>query len=255
MSTIEQLMALQNEKTLVDFAGDVRLYQSGSHYWLYTGGAAIQSVVDINAPQVPVLAYQQAMLSAYGILSKMPEKVLNLGFGCGAFERAAACLQQPPVAWTAIEKDQDVLSLVNRYMPLAGQFNVVAAEAVKWLAQDNQHYDLILCDLFVGQHHAPCIEHPDFFVTLRERLAGKGVIALNLAPISNTQMIAILSHAKRQFAHAMLGKIHPYGNLVMCLSTAEPIDKIELANRLQAWDCPFSAATIGFLSTMQCFSF
>lgn len=240
----EQLLKSQNDKTLLASAGGVQLHRSDQRYWLYTGGDAIQSVFDKRQPQTPLLRYQNVMLLAMVLLAQTPKRVLNLGLGIGAFERAFAGLDKPPAQWQAVELDEAVISVVQKHLPLPQSWPVAQTDAEDWLANDKAQYDLILCDLFVGQHHAECVNKPQFFAALYRRLTPNGVVAINLAPTSEAQMMTLLINAKRYFSSGFIGKTPPSANIILCLSQHKIADFQCYAQRAKAleniWPIHFS---------------
>lgn len=244
MNLIEQLLWSQTGQSLVAQVGQAQLHSNAERYWLYTSGEAIQSVYDRQHPQLPMLPYQRLMLSALTMLDNLPRRVLNLGIGIGAFERSFAAVGVELDYWHAVEIDQDIVKLLNQQLPLPESVSVFEGDAFEILKQVKTTYDLILCDLFIGQHHAEVINHQSFFQYLRQNLADQGVVAINLAPSSAGQMTQLLSFAKLYFHSGSLVNFPPFGNVVMCLSTKPQLslqDCLGQIARLQPlWSLPFT---------------
>lgn len=253
MNIIEQLLSEQNEQTLYARCGSIELHRKGTKYWLFTGGLAIQSVFDTQYPQVPVLSYQQSMLVVLALLPGPPSAVLNLGLGLGAFERAFASHQEVPKIWVAIENSQDVVNLVQQHLPLAQSFSLKCADAQQWLIKDKQQYELILCDLFDGQHHADCLNSAAFFAALRARINAGGVVAVNLAPQTERQMVALFAFAKQYFTAGFLTRFPDSGNILLCLTTNKLEEFSIIEYRAQQLEALWSINFRKILEQIHCF--
>ncbi len=226
MDLIKTLLGRQNSATFVADCGDIALYHDGDCYWLYGGGEAIQAVCHVKAPTELVLNYQKNMMAALALVSKMPQQVLNLGFGIGAFERCFAAISHPPQQWLAVEQSGALIAQVLQHLPLTQDWPVSHDDAYHFLQNDNGQYDLILVDLFNGQYHAECIDHPDFFTLLASRLTPEGVVTLNLAPRSDEHLMMLLACAKQCFNGGFLGHSEGSANLILIL-THKPQQRLQ----------------------------
>ena len=253
-SLVHQLINLQKKHhTLVDSAGGainddpnaIEIHQYQNRRWVYTGGLSVQSTLDLNNPGELVHVYQQVMLIV-PLLYNSPKQILNLGYGGGAFERFFAS-SNADVGMVAVEANANQILLTQKHMQVPINWPVVNTTAEQFLATNivnGELFDLILVDLFIGQDHAPCLHQNDFYHHASLALNSKGLLAVNLAPDNDAQMINLLHVAKRHFPYGFLSKVPNCGNLVMVLSQSPlpSIDKLSFNIRTshQQWQLNFA---------------
>ena len=237
---IRTLLDQSSSQTCVARSDGGALHRNEHWYWLHTGGRSIQSVIDIGHPSCPVLPYQQAMLAVLSLTGTLPQTVLNLGFGGGAFERCFAEFI-PQLQWQAVDNDAGLVDLVKVHLPLPRDWPVDIADASLYLA-DNPGYsaDLILCDLFCGENHADCLEQGDFYRDAAAALTGEGVMAVNLAPLSEAGLVKIIAHARKCFRATLLAQLPPYGNVILLLGKSQLQAQSVLQHNAARWSarCP-----------------
>jgi spermidine synthase len=274
---IEQLLsAQQNGATLLataksaakDSDNSIEVYQHHHRRWIYTGGQSIQSTLDLDAPDHLVQIYQQVMLTSLLCLKELfieerrletPRRILNLGFGGGAFERffVSKCeANNELVEMVGVDANAQLVKLAQQYMQIPAKWPVVIDSAEHYLAMGESQFDLILCDLFVGQNHAPCLSRSDgegndsFYSNAAKRLTDTGVMAINLAPESEAQLLTILHHARQVFCGAMISGVSGQSNLVLVLSKQPMPDIEQLMLKTiacqQQWSLDFAGMLSGF---------
>lgn len=249
-SLVHELITLQkSHPTLIDSAGGevnknenaIEIHQHQHRRWVYTGGLSVQSTLDLNNPSELVHVYQQVMLIV-PLLYQTPKNILNLGYGGGAFERFFAAYngkneQTQAIEMTSVEANANQILLTQKHMQVPSDWPVVNTTAEQFLAANlinQQSFDLLLVDLFVGQDHAPCLHSHEFYHHASLALSHRGLISINLAPNSDVQMINLLHAAKRYFPYGMLSKVPNCGNLVMVASKT-PLPSIQkLSHNIRA---------------------
>lgn len=191
--------------------------------WLTRGGDLMQSVIDLDAPQRLVMPNQQAMLAALA-LTGPPASVLNLGFGGGAFERwFAHYLPATPV--TSVDIDTTTVALAQRHFAVDPAHHVVISDAAGFVHQHHASHTLVLCDLFDGEAHPACLHDTAFYRDLRRLLGNDGVLAMNLSPADNNELLALLVVMRKSFGSARLLPIKGHGNVVVLLSNSATQDQ------------------------------
>ncbi|MCJ8272864.1 MAG: hypothetical protein MJK04_26140 [Psychrosphaera sp.] len=273
---IEQLLsAQQNGATLLATAksaatcsdNSIEVYQHHNHRWIYTGGESIKSTLDLDAPDYLVQTYQQVMLISMLCLKEQPKdtprRILNLGFGGGAFERffidknvSKRVANNEFVEVVSVDANAQLVKLAQQYMKVPENHPVVIDSAEHYLAKGESLFDLILCDLFVGQHHAACLRGAegyggnDFYRNAAKRLIDSGVMAINLAPESEAELMTILHHARQAFCGAMISGVSGQSNLVLVLSkqVMPNIEQLMLKTTAcqQQWSLDFAEMLSGF---------
>ena len=243
-SLVHELINLQKKHpTLLDSAGGkinddpnaIEIHQHQHRRWVYTGGLSVQSTLDLHNPTELVHVYQQVMLIV-PLLHLIPSKILNLGFGGGAFERFFAS-HKAYLDITSVEANANQILLTQKHMQVPTEWPVVNSTAEQYLAAnlvEQQKFDLILVDLFMGQNHAPCLQSHEFYHHASHALGQRGLISINLAPDSNVQMINVLHAAKRYFPYGMLSKVPNCGNVVM-IASKTPLPSVQrLSNNIRS---------------------
>ena len=227
----ERLLALgKNPHSVLERCGDLCVHEHERLRWLHSGGRSIQSVLCLDEPAQLQLPAQQHMLAALLLLAEPPRSVLNLGFGGGGFER---CFGSSPgdVRWLAVEADADVLALARRHLRVPPSAEVLVGSAEQAVASLDEQFDLILCDLFAGERHAPCLEDERFHGRLAERLEAGGVLAINLSPKSEAQLVGVLLHLRRHLPWVMLSNVPDCGNVVLLASRSAQPENVALRAR------------------------
>ncbi len=260
---IEQLLnAQQNGATLLacvkDVQGSIEVYQHLNRRWIYTGGESIQSTLDLEAPDYLVQTYQQVMLTSL-LFIHTPRRILNLGFGGGAFERFFIS-KNDSIEVVPVDTNAQLVRLAQQHMKIPSKWPVVIDSAEHYLANGESQFELILCDLFVGQNHAPCLRGTDggdvgggennFYLKAAKRLTDTGVMAINLAPESEAELMAILHYARQAFCGAMISGVSEQSNLVLVLSKQPLPDITQLMSKITTcqhlWSLDFNQLLTGF---------
>ena len=156
--------------------------------WLTLDGDLVQSLMLVDAPTRLVLPHHLAMLLAL-LWCPQPRRVLNLGFGGGAFERFFAA-QLPACVLESVEINSRLVELARRFFALAALPAIHVADAADYVASAAPGFDLALCDLFTDETHPDCLFDPYFYADLRRCIAPHGALALNTAPIAPTIALA-----------------------------------------------------------------
>lgn len=131
---------------------------------------------------------------------------LILGFGAGAIARLHQ-LFNPELRVTGVEIDPEVVRLGKEYFGMNDLKNIerlAVADVRPYLRADTGKYDLIEMDIFKGGVEVPFyLATREFFQAVREHLASRGILAVNIydpsdnrkieRPIVNT-MASVYSH-------------------------------------------------------------
>ena len=153
----------------------------GSCRYLYFNIRLMQSAMRIKAPDELELRYTQQMMAAL-LFCPRPRRILLIGLGGGSL--AKFCHRRLPGAQlTAVELDPHVIALREAFMLPAddARLQVVAGDGREYLAKVAQGIDLLLVDAFDASGLAPGFADQFFFARARAKLAGKGVLVINLA--------------------------------------------------------------------------
>ncbi|MFT4925053.1 MAG: spermidine synthase [Phenylobacterium sp.] len=266
MALLDKLLGLMaRENTLLNLDNTdgqrIEIHQHGDYRWVFTGGVSIQSVLSLQAPESLVMPYQNMML----VVLLLPQlsgrrcpNILNLGFGGGGFERFFSALKtaQDDMNMVSVELDAQMVALAKTHLLVPQTWPVKIEAAQLYLSRhcqrEEQRFDLILCDLFNGQYHADCLEQKTFYADAADTLTADGVMAVNLAPQSDQELVDILAVTRACFAGVMVSKVEHLGNIVMVLSK-QPLPTMAVLHRLaeeqeklSQWPLDFVTLLAGF---------
>lgn len=181
--------------------------------WLHFGGNAIQSVMSIDAPALPLQPYNIAMLGTL-LFQPRPKRMLNLGFGGGTFERFFRAYY-PELALTSVEANATVIQLAKRFFHIPDDYPVINEAAENFLARNHKRNDLVFCDIFDVHYHPACLFDNHFYLQALNRLTASGVFAVNLLPATESELLAILLAIRQHFPWTLLLEIPDQRNIVL----------------------------------------
>ncbi|MCP5234356.1 MAG: hypothetical protein H6945_01270 [Zoogloeaceae bacterium] len=248
-SLVARLLAAgRDPSTIVAERAGFRVHEASGLRWLYGGGDAIQSVMSLTTPERPLLPATVQLLAAL-LWRPAPATALNLGVGGGAIERFVA-RYLPGLRLCSVEHSHDAIALATRHFALPSTGELVRARAEDFVATDARRYDLVWCDLFDGARQAACLGDGTFLAALCRRLASQGVLAMNLSPHDEAELLHTLMHLRMALPWVALSARSDGGNVVvMAARQALPADTELLARaaRLAQGSMPEIAAVAGAL--------
>lgn len=115
-------------------------------------------------------------------LERLPGKeVLILGLGLGSIPYILEKMMRKQFYYTAVEIDEVVVDLANRYTLeyLDSSVEVLVADAYAFVMQTEQQFDLICMDVFIDVTVPSPFEERDFLEALRESLTEGGILLYN----------------------------------------------------------------------------
>ncbi len=115
-------------------------------------------------------------------LDQLPgDAALILGFGLGSIPLLLEKKFDRRFHYTAVEIDETVLELANRYtMPdIASPIDFVCADAAIFLETTQETFDLICMDIFQDDTVPPAFEDLSFLKNLKQTLSPEGLLLYN----------------------------------------------------------------------------
>lgn len=226
---VERLLAASGDaQTLVERRAGYSVHQHAGLRWLYGGARSVQSVLCLDDPARPVLPATLQMLAAL-VLCPAPSAVLDLGLGGASIERYFA-RYEPATRLVAVEASGAVLELARRHFALPAALELLPGRAEHVVASLAQRFELVFVDLFVGERHAGCVADLTFLAALAGLLAPRGVVAFNLSPGSEAELLEVLLPLRRVLPTVWLAGVRDCGNVVLLASRA-PAPAPRAANR------------------------
>ena len=227
MSLLETLHDLSPEQSELLFSTTldeqlitVRQYQNLR--WLSAGGDMIQSLMDVDKPEQLLLPNLAAMLAVLHF-AEHPQRLLNLGAGAGSFERSLRA-SHPELAIISVEPNRTITELGRRYFNMDNQQQVIEKSAEQFLAGNEEQYDVILCDMFSAEKQPACLYDERFYQNMARAMNPGCVLASNLLPESEDDLIQMLLPLKAHFGWLLLHEVPNHANVVVYALSDRPAD-------------------------------
>jgi spermidine synthase len=211
--TPEQSQLLHSEKVDNQL---IEIREFENYRWLQIGGRFIQGLMDTDFPSQILLPNIQGLMSAL-LVCPQPNRLLNLGFGCGSIERFFI-EKKPELDITSLESSEKVIHLAKEFFYISDQSHIVNALADEYLSNNKTLYDIILCDIFINEKHPACLYEEDFYFNVSNSLEKNGVLAVNLLPDSEQDVMNILLPMKSYFNNISLLEITNHFNAIIFAS-------------------------------------
>ena len=173
------------------------------------------------------------MMLGARLFGDIPQTVLNLGSGTGSFERFFAD-RLPDTSVISVEPSEVMIDLASRFFAISPERSTVNETAERFLAGNDRRYELILCDIFNGELQPDCLMDTDFYKHAAHGLTDGGVMAFNLSPATEQDLLDILMTMRRSFAHVVLVNLVDYGNIVVYAMQHPPLSPVQLQQRAAA---------------------
>ncbi len=211
------------------------------------GQEAVQSRVDLTAPQVLASPYARSMFASY-LYQPQPRRVLVVGLGGGAMVRFLSH-HEPDLRIDVVEIDPVVVRLADHYFGVrsSGNLRVITADAVAFVESTSERYDAIFMDAFLrpsGDTDATGVpaelKTRAFLSRLKEVLAPGGVVAFNIN--EHARMTDDLALVEETFGRVAVYGCAPADNKVAIAVAGEVATDDALRSRVGTLDGKFNGA-------------
>ena len=176
---------------------------------------AVQSVMELAAPDKLALAYTRKMM-AFLLFNQAPGRILLLGLGGGSL--AKFCYGRlPSTALTAVEANADVIALREEFCIPADdhRFRVIHSDGAAYLSTLTPCKDVILADACDHAGMAPQLDSVEFYRDARRCLTPGGVFVTNMCGNASSR-IAHLVKLRNAFDDEFLTlPVRPSGNMIV----------------------------------------
>mgnify|MGYP002784621564 FL=1 len=222
------------------------------------GDELVQSLVDLEDPDTPTLAYTRAMAAAALLLVDDPRQLLLVGLGGGTLVRFAHA-RLPRAELDVVELDPEVVRLAAAWFGVVPgpRLRIHTGDGARYLETTDRTYDIIWLDAFLepgpttDNAGVPAeLRQQELLRTLRARLRPGGVAAFNIHFLSGYRehVDAIAAAFPRVY---MLTSRDSNERIVLALERDQPLDLDALPARAAAldaagtWGIPFAAILDG----------
>lgn len=147
-------------------------------------------------------------------LCEQPHTLLNLGSGCGAFERFFGAVA-PSLRITSVEANPTVARIAREFFKLPAQQPIEISRAEVFLSQHNSRSDLVFCDLHSGAGYPQVLAERSFYQLIHNNLNQQGTLALNLLPRDGEELSQMLAALRQVFRWQYLLEFDDIENIVI----------------------------------------
>jgi len=183
--------------------------------WFEYGGFSTQSVMNKHQP-TQILTPVSRSLLLFLLFKQAPLSILNLGLGGAALERALVTI--PNLTLSAVEASPTIIDMATSYFNLPEQVKVFCQKAEQYIDQTTEVYDVVICDLFIGEKSPDFLFCDDFYEQVASITCDQAVLMINIQADTNLQLFNALSAIKKQFPHIALVEFTDYSNIVLICS-------------------------------------
>lgn len=153
----------------------------GKSRFLYFNVRLMQSEMSLKAPHDLAIRYTQKMM-AFLLFQPRPKRIVLIGLGGGSLIKFCY-YRLPGTQLTAVELDPDVIAFRDTFLlpPDDERLQVLEADGAEFLEKTEKGIDVLLVDAFDKTGFAPSLANREFFENAFAKLAGNGVLVINLA--------------------------------------------------------------------------
>jgi spermidine synthase len=153
----------------------------GKSRFLYFNVRLMQSEMSLKAPYDLAIRYTQKMM-AFLLFQPRPKRIVLIGLGGGSLIKFCH-RRMPGTHLTAIELDPDVIAFRDAFLvpPDDERLQILQADGAEYIANADKGIDVLLVDAFDRTGFAPSLANREFFDHAFAKLAGNGVLVINLA--------------------------------------------------------------------------
>jgi len=153
----------------------------GERRSLHFDGRLVQSVMNLAAPNALDVRYTQKMMS-FLLFHSRPRRLLLIGLGGGSLVKFCH-YRLPATQMTVLENNPDVIALRDAFWvpPDGANLQVMEGDGAEYLERAKKGIDVLLVDAFDRTGFAPSLANREFFEQAYAKLAGNGILVVNLA--------------------------------------------------------------------------
>ena len=191
------------------------IVDDGRRRFLHFDLDAVQSVMELAAPDKLALAYTRNMM-AFLLFNQAPGRILLLGLGGGSL--AKFCYGRlPSAALTAVEANADVISLREEFCIPADdhRFRVIHGDGAAYLSALAPCKDVILADACDHAGIAPELDSVEFYSNARRCLAPGGVFVTNMCGNAGSRLGHLVKLRNAFDDEFLTLPVRPSGNIIV----------------------------------------
>lgn len=205
----------------------IDISEEGGVRFLHFGSLWIQGAMRIARPWHLELDYTKEMMASLLMRddSRFPRKVLLIGLGAASLTKFL--YRNCPLAkLTVVEIEPRVVAVARQYFKLPEdpkRLNIVIADGARFIAENDDTYDLILVDGFDEDARPGELDTLPFYQMCRARLNDNGIMAVNLLGRSRGYAASLQRLRDAFDTRALAFPSCESGNVIALAATGDPI--------------------------------
>ncbi len=235
--TLEKIYELEANESQLLYSGkiddesiEIREWQ---HFrWLHIGDNSVQALMHLDNPEHLALPNIQALLAVL-LFCPAPKRLLNLGLGGASLERFLDS-NFPELVIKSVEFNEQVIQLAKNYFNLPDAVDIVHDSAEHFVSIEEDIYNIILCDIFVADKQDSCLYKDGFYADIYKCTDENGVLAINILPESEEDVVNVLLPIKNYFDYIYLLQFSDFENAIIFASRHKLPEKTLLQKRAEA---------------------
>jgi len=171
----------------------------------------VQSAMSLHQPARLCLPHQRSIAEQ---LPKQASRILELGLGGGDLTRHLAA-RWPDARHDCVDLDAEILTLFQQFfLPSSGGSpRLHHADALHFLHQSQESYDLVLLDLFSQDGNPLLLFQAPLYQALASRLSG--TLIINLLPRTRLEQTQALRLAEEWIGPTHVHDVPGYRNVIL----------------------------------------
>ncbi len=232
--SLEKIYELGTDESEILYSGlidnqSIEVREWEQYRWLHLGDSSVQTVIQLDAIDQVLLPNIQALLTTL-LFCPSTSRLLNLGLGGASLERFLNS-NRPEIKISSVESNEQIIQLAKDYFCLPEVVDVIHDTAERFLSNHSEIYDIILCDIFIADMQASCLSDKDFYANIYKCIDKKGVLAINILPESEENVVNVLLPIKNHFGYIYLLEFPDYMNVIIFASCHKLPELDELEKR------------------------
>ena len=189
------------------------ILENAEHRWLEMDGV-VQSAMCLSEPDRLCLPHQQHIAAR---LPSQASRILELGLGGGDLTRHLGA-RWPEASHDCVDLDAEVLTLFLTFFqapgaPSARPPRLHHADALRFLLDSREHYDLVLLDLFSQDGNPRLLFQAPLYQALAQCL--RGTLIINLLPRTRLELEQALRLAEEWVGPTQAYPVPGYLNVIL----------------------------------------
>lgn len=228
LATTQQTILYQKEVA----GGLLTVKETDQYRWFEYGGCSVQSVMSKALPEQMLSPVYQSLLM-FLLLNKSPDNVLSLGLGGASIERRLAAVSS--ISMTSVDASQTIIDMAKRYFYLPKKVDVICQKAELYIQKIDKQYEVIICDLFIGEKSPDFLFEADFYESLKAISTSSAVVMINLQADTDEQLLGAILAIKKYFPYVALIEFEGFINIIFVCSAQAIPEREVLQNRIASF--------------------